>query len=110
MSALSFVLEPTLNLRSRDPLTPPISGLTPSRLSNTQAAPLSPLESALTRKSHLTDSAHVKAPCFHALPQNSPVTPLESALASHRPISSLESALTKAIIYLTHPRAKSRMG
>jgi len=40
MSALSFVLEPTLNLRSRDPLTPPISGLTPSRLSNTQAAPL----------------------------------------------------------------------
>src|ERR1700688_2903427 len=95
MSALSFVLKPALDLHSRDPLAPSISDLTLCRLPNKQAAPLSPLESALTGFSYLPDSAHVKVHCFHPIQQNPPVTPLESALTSHRPISPLESALTK---------------
>src|ERR1700686_5364651 len=90
MSALAPVLEPTLVLRSADPLihsadslTPLESALTGCCFSYKQNAPLSPLESALTNPSYLPDSTHFKTLCFDTLSDHSPVTPLESALTKN---------------------------
>src|ERR1700732_1644652 len=83
MSALALALEPTLDLRSPNPLTPLDSALTACYLSYQQNAPVSPLESALTNHSHSLDSTHVKTLCFDTLSHASPVTPLESALTKN---------------------------
>src|ERR1700686_5169467 len=90
MSALAPVLEPTLVLRSADPLihsadslTPLESALTGCCFSYKQNAPLSPLESALTNPSYLHDSTHFKTLCFDTLSDHSLVTPLESALTKN---------------------------